>query len=253
MRKKYGRSRRRSSYRRTNTRRGGYSGRYSGNAAEKKFVDWAFRSNTNENRISNTGTVFKFNGIKPGGTAGDNVNVSSLVAISEGGKQNQMIGRKVTVKGIYFRFTYCRLDVVGAATNSAGSVPFRMMLVMDRQANGATASFDDVYAKNGNGNLNIYSFRDLERSSRFKIIKEWKLNAVGFVTGDGSTVEIAQKDYYKTWGKKCSIPITYSPQADAAVRAENEITTNNLLVMAVALTDAAVDITGHVRIRYTDK
>lgn len=162
-----------------------------------------------------------------------------LVLIPQGVTESTRVGRKCTIKSIQLRLT--NTYVPGADT--LGCTTAFLMLVLDKQANGAAAAATDV--------LTSTDFRqamiNLDNSERFVILKRFDMvlqAGAGVATAFGRDQK--QIEYYK----KCNIPIEYSSTAGAIT----EIKSNNLFFLAGTdqTTDDTVGCIGTVRVRFTD-
>lgn len=216
-------------------RTGGYYGRftrYGVSKPEMKFYDF------------NT-----FGGAVPIG-AGGGLLVTSIVGVSQGNGESQMIGRKITIKRISVRGTGIFRTNTGTLANLGSGNRLKIVLVLDRQCNGAAANVNDVYQ-----NADIDSFLNLENKSRFKILKDWNVENPA-VTGYNSTLNtyyVDEKRVNFEWTGKVHIPIEYSPQA-GGVRTISEIRSNNIFMLAFAdqTPGNTAQVEFNTRIRYLD-
>lgn len=220
------------------TRTSGFYGRFrplwrrgrgmSADYPERKFFDTTI-SNT---YATNTGTI-----VSP-----------SLNLVSLGNAQNQMIGRKIIIKRIS---AYIDAQLYPTANATAANVicndTLRLMLIQDKQANGAAATIAQMFQNN-----DFLSFQNLENSNRFKILKQWcvDLNSPLVYDQGNSTFDAGTKTHFEKWSKKTNIRIDFGPQV-GGTRAITEVRSNNLLI--VGFTEfAAVALNYRFRIRYTD-
>lgn len=171
---------------------------------------------------------------------------TSLNLIAQGTTQSQRIGRKCILKSVQ-----CRGQVALAAQDDvavpAGPLKFRIMLIWDKQANGAVPATSQILTDN----TNINSFNNLANKGRFVTLYEYTDTLVQQagsgtgVTGDWAG-DIKQFQLYK----KVNIPIEF----DSTAGAITEIRSNNLF-WVIYRQSAAVDnvtFTANVRLRFSD-
>jgi len=180
-------------------RRGGYYGRYTPGAGEQKFFDTT--------RAAAAAPI-----------AGIIANLS-LNLIPQGVTESERVGRKCTVTRIYIQGQFLK-----TATSTAADADdtIRMIVYLDKQANGATAAVTDILET-----ATINSFNNLSNSSRFKTlaVKRMSINAIAsFAAG---TVNV-QEDW--TCAIKCNIPIEFS----AATGAIAEVRSNNIGILMIS-------------------
>ena len=159
-----------------------------------------------------------------------------------------MIGRIVHIKSIYIRCMIRLRDTINSALNQVpGRDTIKLMIVLDRQANGTSATYTDVYEDD-----DINSLRDLENSKRFSILKTVVKTISTTVNYDGTNYFHSEKRALLNCyvNMKKGIKIEYSPQAGGN-RTIAEVRSNNILVMAIS-TNGQIQINGRFRIRYSD-
>jgi len=192
-------------------RSGGFFGvRRNTLAAEKKFLD-SYLNVASINTI--TPTFLLVNGV------------------GAGTGFNERVGRKIKIKSIQLN----GVVIVGTAVPAR----VRLMLVLDRQANGSTPSIGNIL-DNTTILVNSKAFMNLDNRARFSVIWDKK------VTLDA--VMKTQVDY--SVFKKKLIDVTYSGTTNGI----GSISTNSIWFVAVSdqgVTNAPTFV-GGVRIRYTD-
>lgn len=162
-----------------------------------------------------------------------------LVLIPQGVTESTRVGRKCVVQSITMRGV--SLLQPAAAAQTATTVV--MMLVQDRQCNGAAAGATDVMTS-----TNFTSaFRNLSNSSRFKILKKWRWNynpAAGISTAFSNTIKSFD------WSRKLNVPLEFSSTTGAIT----ELKSNNLFLLAGAdgNSDDLVTVQGNCRVRFSD-
>lgn len=210
------------------TRTGGFFGRF-GRGGELKFLD----QDIDDAAIATGGTVF-LNGSTE----------ASLLRIPEGNGESERIGRKVTVRSINWRFDITLPELVAQATPPAGDT-VRVILYLDKQANGAAAATTDILETN-----DYQSFNNLANSKRFRTLMD-RTYAINWDVGIGIT---ASSDYQSkrisdTFFKKVNIPIEYDNTATTGALAT--IRSNNINMLILGITGQA-QFGSKMRLRYSD-
>jgi len=211
------------------TRRSGYYGRYTvgnqkrrarqGLQIEKKFFD-----TTHTFTFDNTGEV-------PA--------TGQLCLIPQGTTESTRVGRKCQLKSIQTRLSL----TYNPSADTVGNTSVYLLLVMDKQCNGAAAAVTDVLTSNDLSTAMI----NMANSERFKILKRWS-----YVMQSGAGVQAAYGrdskivDFYT----KCNIPLEFSSTTGAIT----EVKSNNLFLLAGTngLGDDLTTCAGTTRLRYTD-
>ncbi len=168
---------------------------------------------------------------------------TSLNLIAQDVTESDRIGRKVTITKIHCTFSVFLVNEVDKADISGGDI-IRVILYVDKQANGADASVTDILES-----AVFFSYRNLANSTRFQILYDnfFTINrrvAMTDGTNTSSTprVELAPVKI----NRDCNIPIEY----DSTAGAITEIKTNNVGLLYISKQGSAgIDTT--CRIRYT--
>ncbi len=163
--------------------------------------------------------------------------------IIQGDGNNERIGRKVKVTKVFWRWSL-RNDV---ALTSVASETVRLMIILDKQSQGADASASLVFEES----TNWATFNSLLDQGRFKTLYDSgpiDLNKTGG-SGDGTTntygIMSVSREVFK---KNLSIELTF----DASAGVIADMTTNHLMFWAGARAGGQVQIKSEVRVRYTD-
>jgi len=199
-------------------RKSGFYGRFSGPNAELKFLDTALSFNIDRTlEVPATG---------------------QLALIPQGQTESTRVGRSCTIRSVEIKGV---INMTGAATPDD---VVSIYLIMDTQTNGAAAAATDVFTST-DGPI---ALRNLEKSTRFTILKKWVFNMnaqAGVAAAYGAMARNIQ--YYR----KCNIPMLYD--SSASTGALTTITTNNLFLMAGSyLADDQCTFAGNCRIRFSD-
>lgn len=199
-------------------RTGGYYGRFSKKGGEMKFLD----------------TTAVVNPVVAAGAVSTNLNV-----VAQGVGESQRIGRKITIRQIQGRMlVQCAASNAATAANDT----LRVLLVQDRQANGATFAVTDVLQT-----ASFQAWRNLQNSNRFKVLldKTITVNSYGGVVA--ATFESGRSTNFFI---KCNIPIEYDSTAATGAIATQR---SNSLALVYLAEQSNVILTYNVRIRYTDE
>ncbi len=197
---------------------GGYYGRFNQNMRqESKFHDG-----------SST-----FQAVSGGGVASN-----SMLLIDQGAGESQRIGRKIKVTSLSVRFT---LLLPNTATTTDTSDVVRLIIVQDKQCNGAATAWLDVFESTG-----WDAYRNLANVGRFNILMDKRVTIMGSMSGNGTTSRMGQAS--RTWNfhKKLNIKVEY----DAATGNIADLKSNNLQFLFQSRF-GTVDVFERRRIRFT--
>lgn len=200
---------------------GGYYGRYQ-KGGELKFLD-----------VDADDAI-----IAAGGVITDTVNV-----IAQGTGESQRIGRKVTLRSIYWRgkVTLPTLELEGSPGESER---FRFIMYLDKQCNGAAATGTDILAA-----VDPDSYRALDNSGRFSILMDrmWTMNYLTCSHFAVNSFSFSSVTRNFSFFKRCDIPIEYNGVNGTI----GEIRSNNigLLIISEGGTGALIS---KLRLRYSD-
>ncbi len=210
------------------SRTSGYYGRFSrtphNQYPEKKFHDL----DVDDAQVAANGTI------QTSGT---------IIVIPQGVTEKQRIGRKCIIKNINWRYTISIPEQDAQATPASGDT-VRVILYLDKQCNGATATAVGILESD-----NYQSFNNLANKQRFKILmdKTYTLNYAGLASDGAGVVSQAQVQLNDSFFKKCSIPIEY----DSTTGAITEIRSNNLGIMLQGQNGSA-KFESKMRMRFSD-
>ncbi len=203
-------------------RTSGFYGRFTGANAELKFHDL----DIDDAVVAQNGTI-----------AEDSCN-----GIAQGVTESQRIGRKCVIKNIGWRYTLLR-QLESAAVGLAPEA-VRVILYLDKQANGATATVTGILESD-----DYQSFNNLANTSRFKILMDRTHTLqVGTSAGDGTTNDTNGWQLDASFFKKCNIPIEF----DSTTGAITEVRSNNIGVLLLGKTGASGVFNSKMRLRFSD-
>ncbi len=183
----------------------GYYGRFSKAGGELKFHD----DSLDDTIVAASGSI-----------------AASLNLIPQGVRESERVGRKCVLKSVQWRYKIQIPERDGVGVPADGDT-LRIIMYVDKQANGATAAITDVLET-----ASIHSFYNLANSSRFDILCD-KLNTINYLSlasdavGAVSQAKVIQN---KKFSKKLNIPIEFS----ASTGAITEIRSNNIGVILIS-------------------
>ncbi len=201
---------------------GGYYGRYAHKGGELKFHDVDL-----DDPVVATGGVV----------------TASVNLIAQGVGESQRVGRKCTIKSIQWRYRSL-VPEVDAAADPAALEALRIIMYVDKQANGATAAVTDLYESG-----DLHAFRNLSNTSRFTILcdKIVELNYMTLASDSANVVSQGTVSYEGVFYKKCNIPLEF----DAATGAITEIRSNNIGVLIISNSGIG-GFNSKIRLRFSD-
>ncbi len=205
-------------------RTSGFYGRFRGrrstytNGGELKFFDLDLDDAT----VANGGTI-----------------TDSINKIAQGTTESTRIGRKCTIRSIGWRF-----EVTLPIDTTVGLADVvRVIMYLDKQCNGATATVTDILES-----ANFQSFNNLANKSRFRTLMDrtYAIN-VSAAAGNGTSNDAADSVIEDSFFKKCNLALEF----DATAGAITEIRSNNIGVLLIARTGAA-GFSSKIRLRFSD-
>lgn len=232
-RRRYSRGRRRRTYYfpRGYARIGGAYGRFSMNS-EKKYKDFAGSTEVSDD----TWTLIS------------NGNVS-LVNVDAGTGPDQRIGEKIYVHSLHAHIVF-EMDKTSTTLQVNGNALVRLLLVQDMQANGSQAPATQPMQTTG-----FTCFRDLNETSRFKILLDKVYTLPANSVNESGTGAYSYKTHKNVWINKVfkkPIVVNYSGTTGGI----SEVRSNNLFWIAQSEHDGTAGnylyMISTTRIRFTD-
>ncbi len=167
---------------------------------------------------------------------------AQMFVIPEGDGNNDRQGRRVQLKHIEMIF---QLDLPTTSNPGNTSDILRIIILQDKQANGALPAVNDIIA-----GTNIVNFKNLEEDDRFRFLLDRKLS-INCLSGsfDGTNDQFGKATKNFQWKKRINIPILYDDSVTTGAIAS--ITSNNVCAMYIS-ESGLVGLTARVRFRYTD-
>lgn len=168
------------------------------------------------------GVLANWTCVSPSAAAPANPNTASLVAIAQSTTKNTRIGNKLHLYAIRIK------GQITLPTAAFGDV-LRLILVQDTQANGASATANQVLEGNGAaGVATVNDFFNMDNIDRFKILKDKYFNMNGNI-GVANTSQTPVVKEFKM-NHKCRARIDYSSTAGAIT----ELKSNNFFLIVIS-------------------
>lgn len=171
--------------------------------------------------------------------------IASLNILPQGIAANERIGRKVTITKIKIRYRLSLATQQNASTLAASDT-VRVMIFIDKQANGATAVGSDILRDS----TDYHSFRLLSNVGRFVILQDsyvvMDFKSTGYDTVNTQFNQAGGQMYIR-FNKTVSLPIEFSGVTGAIT----EIQSNNIGMLLIS-SNGLTGMNGKSRIRYTD-
>ncbi len=166
----------------------------------------------------------------------------SINIIPQGVDENERIGRKLTIVKILWRIRVV-LEATTVAAETSDQV--RLIVFLDKQANGAPATVTDILQS-----ANVQAFNNLSNKGRFRTLMDREY-AVVIKCGGTSAAGVHQfgEDVIvDSWFKDVNIPIEYSGTTGVIA----QIRSNNIGVLAISHGGFA-SIGSQIRVRFSDQ
>ncbi len=176
--------------------------------------------------------------ISSSGTVTDSIN-----KIAQGITEVTRVGRKCTIRSIYWHYRLS-LPEINGASDPAQSDTVRVIMYLDKQCNGLAAGVGDVLET-----ANFQAFRNLSNGGRFVILRD-KVHDLNYLTLTGmTTTTVDQGAVVRSYQfyKKCNTPIEFN----AAAGAITEIRSNNFGVLMIS-SGGVASMDSKIRLRFSD-
>ncbi len=164
----------------------------------------------------------------------------SINLIPQGVEEDNRIGRKCSVRNIGWRY-----DITLPTSGTIGRIDqVRVMLYLDKQANGATAAATDILASD-----DYQSFNNLTNKGRFRVLMDRTHDLKNHgAAGDGTTNDSSPDIVSGSFFKECNIPLEISGTGTPAITA---IRSNNLGVLLISKAGVCT-FDSKFRLRFSD-
>jgi len=198
--------------------------------AESKFIDYYI---TDATVVTTTASSEQ-----------DPATVNCLNATAVGDGESNRDGRKVMLQSVYIKG-----QVYGNPLPDEGDTPtsasVRLLLVLDKQTNGVQFSAEDVLLNTSGSD--VLSMRNLQYTSRFKVLKDitYDLPVVTSTDGSGTNSGTAAGQSFSIF-EKLNVPCTFT-DTTALI---SSIMDNSLHVMAIVSAGSSVKLSYQSRVRF---
>ncbi len=202
---------------------GGFYGRYAGKNAELKFHD-----QTVDDAIIAAGGVL----------------TTSINLIAQGTGESERIGRKCTIRSIFWRGSLA-LPLLELEGGPGASERIRLIVYQDKQCNGAAATALGILEA-----VSVDDYRNLANSGRFNILHDTVVT-LNYSTCSHFAVNsfsMAENTRAFSFFKKCSIPLEF----DNTVGALTELRSNNVGLLIVSEGGSGAMVS-RIRLRFSDQ
>ena len=208
--------------RQANARTGGFMG------MEIKFVDYDYNATCS--------TTWA-------GAEADPATPSCLNGISQGDGESNRDGRGCTLTSVHIRGRLVLPKDQDEAAAGKDCQLARIVVVQDKQTNGAQLNAEDVMV---DGTNPVHTFRNLANSSRFNVLwdETFELHYQS-ASHDGTNIDYDGVCIPFKWNRKLSVPVLHNGTGGTV----STITNNSIHVIAVS-TSAAVSLVYESRVRF---
>ncbi len=173
---------------------------------------------------------------------------ASLNLIPQGVTESTRVGRKCVIKQISGHGT---MTLPPTAVVTETSDQLRIIVYLDKQANGAAATPALIMDDNAGTGVSIQGFRNLEESLRFQVLSDKRYAfSCGAGSGRGTTDTLSYAEVVNDWNfnKYCDIPIEFSGTSGAITT----VRSNNIGVLMISAS-GFMSFNGEYRVRFSDQ
>lgn len=195
---------------------------------ETKFIDYTLAKTA-------------FSATVAGGELDPTSSVDCISAIAQGDGESNRDGRKCTLISLHIRGNV-NISASSGSTAQAPSI-MRVIVVWDTQTNGAQLNAEDVMLPAAHVE---HSFRNLQFSKRFRILKDQTFTVVPVAgAGDGAVNDFSEVERSFKWNFKFKIPVIHN--GTSAVVAT--ITDNSIHIIGFA-NNVSCNLSYQTRVRF---
>lgn len=168
--------------------------------------------------------------------------VTLLNGCARGSDIDEREGREITMKSIQLR------GLINANANAAQNQWVRIMIVYDRQTNGAEPAIADIVSPGS-----LVGMRSLENRKRFKILMDRTITLNANYDGASTVYTASNNHHFIEYYRKLDHPVTFNSGSAGTV---SDISTGSLYMVrmgTIASGTGAAAISFTSRVRYQDK
>ncbi len=161
-----------------------------------------------------------------------------LALVPQSLTESGRVGRMITVTQVMIKGV---IEIPPSSFANLTSDLIRIVLIQDKQANGAIPAVGDYLELN-----EFIGFNNLTNKNRFRTLASTIVRINAGISGNGTTEQTGEALEYFSLFKKVKIPIEY----DSTTGAITEISSNNIIVLIIG-EEGATLLRFEARIRYT--
>lgn len=166
----------------------------------------------------------------------------TLIGLTEGNTDSTRIGNRITVKSVMVRGI---AQLPAAVDVTLTSQVVRIIVYLDRQANGATATVADILAA-----ADFNAFNNLDNSDRFRTLAETTIDMMTpGATPSGAAYTYGE--FNQSFFLKAKLNLDFKYKGNAGTVAD--LAGNNIGVLCIGKSDALGTVQYIARVRYTDQ
>ena len=188
--------------------------------------------------------------------------VIPLNIVCIGSSSWQRIGRKITMKSLQIKGTFGYLNIETASPLNPLTTYCRLMIVYDKQTNGATANVNDILLDQVTGaddtnNYGCYAGINMNNRDRFEVIVDHRITIpyVGPSIVNANAVTANATPYNVEIFRKLHDRETHFKKDTTPNPVIGDISTGSLLMLLIgdqSPTYSCTQFTGSIRLRYSD-
>ncbi len=171
-----------------------------------------------------------------------------ISAVTQGTGEQNRLGRKYWIHSLHVRG---RITEPAAESDTApiNDTIVRMCMVLDTQTNSAQLSASDVM--NVNGTVDYLSFRNLQHTSRFKVLwdRTFRLNVAESSSNEGAANLFANGIVHKIFNIRKTFKSPIAVECELTTNVIAAITSNSIHMIGIA-TNATSTVNYQVRMRF---
>ncbi len=166
--------------------------------------------------------------------------IDSVNELAQGTQEQQRIGRNCVITNIGWRF---RVSLPSSTAKNLTSDVVRVIMYLDKQCNGATATVTGILES-----ANYQSFNNLSNKSRFRTLSDMTYDLVARSgAGNGTANDFGEDVISGSFFKKVNIPLEF----DGTTGAITEIRSNNIGILFISQGGVA-SFDSKLRLRFSD-
>ncbi len=177
----------------------------------------------------------------------DEATALSLSSVAQGDGETQRDGRRMEILSVHIK-GFVILVAQEAAAAPINGQAIRLVLVLDKQTNGAQLNAEDVFTTT---TTDVNAWRNLQHSQRFRILKDVRIDLMpwGGTAGGTNSFDRGETKVLFEIHKVFKKPITVNHTGTTAVVASIADNSLHLIGVSTSATACAVSYVSRVRFR----